>query len=92
MPPVAFLSKVEDPGFLVNSEGLCKNIGVEEKQKGKRVEFFFVAYPSAVQASNMSIYTMPSLRDLSLLLSHAARGCHSSPLLSLYSLHDYTAS
>ena len=50
----------------------------------------FVAYPPTAQASYMSIYTMPSLRDLSLFRSHAARGFHSSPLLLLY-LHSCTA-
>ena len=69
-----------------------KNIGVEEKQKGRGELSIFVAYPSAVQAFNMSIYTMPSFRDLSLLLSHAARGCQSFPLLPIYSLHNYTVS
>ena len=33
---------------------------------------------------------MPSFRDLSLLLSHAARGCQSFPLLPMTPLTPYT--
>ena len=51
----------------------CKKCpsGREAKRAEKRVEYFLLACPSTVRVLNISIYTMPSLRDLSLLLSHA---------------------
>ena len=65
-------------GSYSSSDGSVKNIGVDEKQKGQRRELSISCLLILLLFGvlNISTYTMPSLRDLS-ILPHATRGCQS---------------